>query len=50
MTAPHGSRFLAIAASVAMAAAVVAGIVVLGPPSHQRSLRLDERRGGRTWA
>jgi hypothetical protein len=37
-------RFLAIGATVVMAGAVIAGIVVLGSPAHQRSLQLDQRR------
>lgn len=44
MIGHHSSRTLAIAASAVMAAAVIAGLVVLGSPSHQRSLQLDQRR------
>ena len=40
----RGVRLLAIAASLAMAAAIVAGISVLGSPMHQRALQLDSRR------
>lgn len=40
----HGVRWLAIAASVGMAAAVAAGLFVVGSPMHQRALRLDGRR------
>ena len=40
----HGVRLLAIAASLGMAAAIVAGMGVLGSPMHQRALQLDSRR------
>lgn len=39
-----GVRLLAIAASLGMAAAIVAGLGVLGSPMHQRALQLDSRR------
>lgn len=38
------SRRLATAVSLAMAAAVIAGLLVLGSPARQRSVHLDERR------
>lgn len=44
MSARRPGRMLAIAASVAMAAAVVAGLWMMGSPAHQRALRLDARR------
>lgn len=44
MIGHRASRTLAIAASIAMAAAVIAGLVVLGSPAHQRHLRLDRKR------
>lgn len=37
-------RLLAIAASLGMAAAIFAGMGVLGSPMHQRALQLDSRR------
>ena len=40
----HGVRLLAIVASLGMAAAIVAGLGVLGSPMHQRALQLDARR------
>lgn len=40
----HGVRLLAIVASLGMAAAIVAGLGVLGSPMHQRALQLDSRR------
>jgi hypothetical protein len=39
-----GRRVLAVVASVVVAAAVGTGIVLMGPPSEERSRRLDERR------
>ncbi|MGO4503694.1 MULTISPECIES: hypothetical protein [unclassified Dyella] len=39
-----GVRLLAIVASLGMAAAIVAGLGVLGSPMHQRALQLDSRR------
>lgn len=39
-------RMLMIGASVVMLAAIVAGMWVMGSPSHQRALRLDAVRGG----
>ncbi|MHA6204695.1 hypothetical protein ACXU4B_09750 [Dyella soli] len=44
MTARTGVRILAVAASIGMAAAILAGLLVLGSPMHQRALRLDSRR------
>ena len=44
MKAPAGRHVLIGAAFVVVVAAVVTGIVVLGPPSEQRALRLDQRR------
>ena len=48
MSAPvagHGvGRWIAIFASVVVAATILAAIVVMGPPSAQRLSRLDERR------
>lgn len=44
MTPRNGVRWLAIAASIGMAGAVVAGLFVVGSPAHQRALRLDSRR------
>jgi hypothetical protein len=38
------SRLAAIVGTVAVAAAVVAGLAVIGSPAEQRLLRLDERR------
>lgn len=50
MTAPRASagpgRWLAIAASAVVVAAVVAAIVVMGSPSAQREIKLDQRRIG----
>jgi hypothetical protein len=40
----NGGRLLLIMASVAMAAAVLGGLHVMGSPAHQRKLRLDDRR------
>jgi type II secretory pathway pseudopilin PulG len=37
-------RWIAILASLVVVATIVAAIVVMGPPSTQRSSRLDERR------
>ena len=39
-----GVRWLAIAVSIGMAAAVIAGLAVVGSPAHQRALRMDGRR------
>jgi type II secretory pathway pseudopilin PulG len=39
-----GIRILVFAISIAVFAAIVAAIVVMGPPSQQRQRRLDERR------
>ena len=44
MMSRHGVRLLAIAASLGMAAAIVAGLSVIGSPMHQRALQLDSRR------
>lgn len=44
MNGRGGVRWLIVAASAVMLGAVVAGMCVLGPPSHQRELRLDQRR------
>ena len=49
MTAGHhgrdrAGRWLAIAASVAVVAAVIAAIWVMGTPSAQREAKLDSRR------
>lgn len=50
MSGLRGGRLLAIVASVAMLAAVVAGWSVIGSPSHQRQLRLDGKRiASLTW-
>lgn len=40
----NGVRWLAVAVSIGMAAAVIAGLLVVGSPAHQRTLRLDARR------
>ena len=37
-------RILIITASVAIVAAIVGGLVIIGPPSQQRFRRIDERR------
>jgi hypothetical protein len=39
-----GTRLVLILASIAMIAAVLGGLHVLGNPAHQRDLRLDSRR------
>jgi hypothetical protein len=39
-----GGRLLLILASIAMVAAALAGLRVLGSPSYQRALRLDDAR------
>jgi hypothetical protein len=39
-----GVRLLIAAASIAMLAAVVAGMWAMGSPAHQRAVRLDDRR------
>jgi hypothetical protein len=39
-------RWLAIAASVVVVVTVIAAILVMGPPSTQRELRLDQKRVG----
>ena len=44
MSVPGAGRWLAIAATVAVAAAVIAAIVVMGGPTAQREARLDKRR------
>lgn len=48
MSAPAASgntgRWIAIAASVVVLATIVAAIAVMGSPSRQRLMRLDERR------
>ena len=43
-TAPRAGRWIAIVAGLVVAATVVAAIMVIGSPSRQRLLRLDERR------
>ena len=45
MTARGVVRMLVIGASVVMLGAIVAGMWVMGSPSHQRALRLDAVRG-----
>lgn len=48
MSAPaapgRAGRWIAIVASVVVAATIVAAIAVIGSPSRQRLLRMDERR------
>ncbi|HVI55640.1 MAG TPA: hypothetical protein VM621_11415 [Luteibacter sp.] len=44
MSRPTPGKWLAIAGGVAMVAAVVAGLSLLGSPAHQRALRLDYQR------
>ena len=44
MTRGGGARILAYIVGATVLAAVIAGIVILGPPKRQRQLRLDERR------
>jgi hypothetical protein len=44
MSGFSGSHILAIVTTVVVAAAVGTGIVLMGPPSDERSRRLDERR------
>lgn len=48
MSAPgarsRAGRWIAVAASVVVVAAIVAAIAVMGSPSRQRLMRLDERR------
>ena len=44
MTGPARRHVVAVVASATVAAAVVFGLVRLGPPSDERSRRLDERR------
>lgn len=41
---PRAGRVVAIVASLVVLATIVAAIVVMGPPSQQRLMRLDERR------
>jgi len=38
------NKVWALAGSAAVAAAVIAGLYVIGAPSEERALRLDERR------
>lgn len=40
----RAGRWIVLAASVVVVATIVAAIAVMGPPSRQRLLRLDERR------
>lgn len=42
--ASRAGRWLAVVASVVVLASIVAAIAVMGPPSRQRLLRMDERR------
>lgn len=44
MSASNAVRWLAIVATVAMGAAVIGGLSVIGTPAHQRALRLDQQR------
>jgi len=44
MNGKNGSRALVAIASVVMLAAVISGIFVLGSPTHQRALKLDDQR------
>lgn len=48
MSAPapprRAGRWIAVAASIVVVAAIVAAIAVMGSPSRQRLMRLDERR------
>jgi hypothetical protein len=44
MSGPTPGKWLAIAGGMAMLAAVVAGLSLLGSPAHQRALRLDNQR------
>jgi hypothetical protein len=44
MSGFSGSHILAVVTTVVVAAAVGAGIVLIGPPSDERTRRLDERR------
>lgn len=44
MSGPTPGKWLAMAGGVAMLAAVVAGLSILGSPGHQRALRLDTQR------
>lgn len=44
MSASNPGRWLAIAASVVMIAAVVAAMLVMGSPASQRESRLDRKR------
>lgn len=44
MRSRTGVRLLATAACLGMAAAIVAGLRVVGSPTHQRSVQLDLRR------
>ena len=44
MTAPAGRRFLLAIVIAVVAASVVGGLVLIGPPREQRIRRLDARR------
>lgn len=44
MRSRTGVRLLAAAACISMAAAIVAGLQIVGSPMHQRALQLDLRR------
>lgn len=44
MSTQSAVRWLVIVASVAMGAAIVGGLTVIGSPAHQRALRLDQLR------
>lgn len=44
MSAPGAGRWLAIAATLVVAATVVAAIFAMGGPAEQRQMRLDARR------
>lgn len=44
MKAPFGERVLAGVTVVAVAAAVIAGVVMIGPPAEERARRLDQQR------
>ena len=46
MRAPAGRHVLVGVTMVVIVAAVVTGIVMIGPPSEERARRLDERRAG----
>lgn len=44
MSSLRGGQWLAIAASVVVVATLAAAVAVMGPPSTQRQLKLDQKR------